>query len=351
MLPLLAALALAADDPAPPALKGFDPVELTAGKEVAGKEGLTASHGKYRYAFATPANKAAFEKEPGKYAVQFGGACARMGPLSGGGNPDRYAVFGGRIYLFASDACRDRFRKDPVKFIDAADDEPEGTAADTAKAATLLKKAVVGLGGPAAVAGLKTYQVRFNCTYGSGETATRYTRTDATVFPDTHVSIDDYGKSQYRWLLEPKAGFLAWVSPAPVDADLFGILEREWCRDPVVILFAWQAGKATAVARGADKVGGTAVEKVAVGVRGATTELAMDPATGRVLRAAFKGRLGGAIGAVERTYSDFRAVKGMTVPFGIETKYEGKVAENPKVAVSWVKVNDAVPADLLARPK
>src|SRR5262245_46556699 len=100
------------------ALKGLDPVELVAGREVPGQAELTTVRGLFRYQFANPANKAAFEKEPERYAVQFGGVCMKMGPLSGQGSPDRFFVHDKRIYLFASESCRNAFKAAPEKFID-----------------------------------------------------------------------------------------------------------------------------------------------------------------------------------------------------------------------------------------
>src|SRR5262245_27119561 len=90
LLSLLALPALS-QPPAPAkALKGFDPVSLTQGKEVAGKDDLSVARGRYRYYFASAASKAAFEKDPARYEIQLAGACARMGPLSGLGSPDRF---------------------------------------------------------------------------------------------------------------------------------------------------------------------------------------------------------------------------------------------------------------------
>ena len=103
------------------ALKGLDPVELVAGKEVAGKVDIAATRGRYRYLFATPENKAAFEKNPEAFAVQYGGSCARMGPLSGSCNTERFVVHDKRVYVFSSDSCRKGFLLAPDLHIDRPD--------------------------------------------------------------------------------------------------------------------------------------------------------------------------------------------------------------------------------------
>src|SRR5262245_32233601 len=94
---------------APLALRGLDPVELVKGNETRGDDAWSIERGKARFVFATEANLRAFEKDPEKYGIQFGGACGRMGPGSGRGNPGRFATHEGKIYAFASDQCRDSF--------------------------------------------------------------------------------------------------------------------------------------------------------------------------------------------------------------------------------------------------
>ena len=80
-----------------PALKELDPVLLTKGQEVAGKPELTVQEGQYLCHFADAANQATFRAEPGRYEIQFGGGCGRMGPRSGAGDAARFAVHGERM--------------------------------------------------------------------------------------------------------------------------------------------------------------------------------------------------------------------------------------------------------------
>lgn len=87
------------------ALRGLDPVELVVGKETPGKPALAVTLGKYRYPFASPATMKQFETDPARYGIQMGGACGRMGLLSGLGDPDRYLV--ARSMVFTS---RSRWR-------------------------------------------------------------------------------------------------------------------------------------------------------------------------------------------------------------------------------------------------
>ena len=96
-------------------LKGLDPVMLAKGKEVKGDEKLSVSRGGFRYLFSSAANKATFEKEPKLYEIQMGGSC----PVVPGaeGDPDRFAVYKERIYIFASDQCVESFKANPEEFV------------------------------------------------------------------------------------------------------------------------------------------------------------------------------------------------------------------------------------------
>lgn len=92
-----------------------DAVELVrTGADVPGLSEHSVVHGAYTYRFRNAENKATFAADPARYEIQLGGACARMGPLSGAGSPKLHAVHDGRIYIFASGACRQAFTKDPT---------------------------------------------------------------------------------------------------------------------------------------------------------------------------------------------------------------------------------------------
>ncbi len=129
------------------ALDGVDTVILlTQGKEVFGKDSLKILHGSFNYLFSTPETKAEFEKNPGKYAIQVGGLCARMaGTVTG--NPSNYVVHDGRIYIFASDNCRALFLKTPEKYLPRPVAPLPADAAAQARGRALLDKAAAAHGG------------------------------------------------------------------------------------------------------------------------------------------------------------------------------------------------------------
>jgi len=65
---------------APLAIHGYDPVAFfTDGQARVGKAAFTAKHDGAAYRFVSEANKAAFEKDPGRYLPQYGGFCPQPG--------------------------------------------------------------------------------------------------------------------------------------------------------------------------------------------------------------------------------------------------------------------------------
>jgi putative intracellular protease/amidase/YHS domain-containing protein len=101
--------------PRPVALTGLDPVLLVEGKEAKGRADVAVTREGFRYLFADAANKAKFEKDPARYAIQFHGHCAMM--LGAQADPDLFAVYKGKIYAFGSEGCREAFRKRPEEFV------------------------------------------------------------------------------------------------------------------------------------------------------------------------------------------------------------------------------------------
>jgi len=101
-----------------PVLKGFDPVLLSKGKEVAGDKDLALVHRGFRYRFSTSENRKLFEREPSKYEIQLNGMCAAMQEAEG--NPDLFAVHKGLIYIFGTQKCRTNFTADPEKYLKGA---------------------------------------------------------------------------------------------------------------------------------------------------------------------------------------------------------------------------------------
>lgn len=92
-------------------LNGNDPVELSAGRTIKGKQAIFFIQGRFKYLFANAGNKRKFEKMPEVYGVQRNGECTFMPGVPG--DPDLWEVYGKRIYLFGTPMCKERFQLSP----------------------------------------------------------------------------------------------------------------------------------------------------------------------------------------------------------------------------------------------
>lgn len=346
-----AVVLLGAPPPTVTVLLGNDPVEMTEGREVPGKPELAAEVGFHRYLFASEENKAKFLADPDRYGLQYGGACAKMGPLSGLGDPNRYTLYEGRIYVFASGECKKAFLDHPEAFVDSDDAAPSGTPADEEKARALLERALEGFGGAAAVDGLNSIQTKLKAVYHHGSREVVGVQELAVGFPDRYRFVESFGAWQGGHGFAGGDGFRfngteSWA----VRAVELAAMRRDLYHEPLALLKLRGEAGFKAVAAGAGKVGDTAVELVDVGLSGVTTRLAIDPKSGRVLEASFRGRTPKGIGQVSRTYSDFDKSDGLVLPKVITLRYDGGQPADPSLTVESVSTNGALDPGLFRLP-
>ena len=97
-------------------LHGYDPVAyFTEGKAVKGDPQFSTSYGGASYQFKSGENKTAFDKEPAKYAPQYGGYCAMamtMGKLEDA-DPTFFLVHDGKLLVQRNEKAHMMFMKDP----------------------------------------------------------------------------------------------------------------------------------------------------------------------------------------------------------------------------------------------
>jgi YHS domain-containing protein len=97
-------------------IHGYDPVVyFTEGKAVKGDPQFTSSYGGAVYHFRSNDDKLAFEKDPAKYAPQYGGYCAMamaMGKLEDA-DPNFFQVHDGKLLLQRNEKAHMMFMKDP----------------------------------------------------------------------------------------------------------------------------------------------------------------------------------------------------------------------------------------------
>jgi YHS domain-containing protein len=315
--------------------------------------------------FANAANKAAFEQDPARYEIQLDGSCARMGaPV--GGNPDLYAVHKGRIYIFGSVNCKTLFVAAPEKYLDS------GEAASVTAAATpealrqgqaLIDKAVAAMGGATKIDGLASYREQSAApqTRGpSGEIEVKVNTDLLIVIPDRirmEQSMPDFRDRSVtmRQTLVMLPGEEFGLGPRGVfniqksfrDAE-----EKRIMRQPLFLLRARQQQGFKAVALEKGKIGEAEIERVVVSWEGANYALGIDPATGRILSLSYKRRgRQGTIGEFVQTFSDFRAVDGLTLPFKVTATFDGQPWKDQSSTIETIVVNGAIDPALFEKPK
>lgn len=336
----------------------FDPVDLVAGREVPGSPSISLEHESYTYQFATPEHRAAFERDPAAFEVADGGACGSMGPLSGLGDARRFLVHEGRIYLFASDGCRATFRKDPAQCIERDDPVPSGDDAAKKAGLAIVDRAIAWAGGAERIAALRTYRQEVakpsKSNDGQGDWLER--QVVSVEFPSNVAQLDEWSRGDvvHSWTtVATKDGAIAKSSKR---ADALARVTkaaflRQAARLPTVLLRARSEPGYIAVADGSGAIdeGGASVDVdfVLVGYAGATSRLAIERHTGRLVQQSFHGRDGTPfVGESVRTFTGYTVSKGVTIPSAWSTEFNGKPTPARTVAIGSITVDEAIPAEV-----
>lgn len=123
-------------DKAGVAVQGYDVVAyFTDGKPTKGNPQFASGHGGGTYHFASAEHKGTFDKEPAKYAPQFGGYCAWAVSKNSLAKiePDAFQIVGGRLLLQYDKSIRDKFSKDTTGNLAKADGNWPGLVAKKGK--------------------------------------------------------------------------------------------------------------------------------------------------------------------------------------------------------------------------
>lgn len=339
-----------------PALAGFDPVALCGGEKKPGKPEFHERRGGFLYRFADAGSLAAFRADPARFEIQLGGACARMGPLSGAGDPQRWLVHDGRIYVFASDQCRAGFERRAAAFLDPDVPRPSGAPWGQPDGAALLARAAAAHGGAERLRALRSYRHERRA---SKDGMTEHWRLQLRL-PGGWRSDHDYLQGDKAWrYAQVVAGDDAFLvtdtatlqeAPEMSAAARREVMHAAW-REPLWLLRASVEGPVTAARRGAATVGGMAVELVEVWHDGATTTWGVD-ADGRLRTASFRGRGPGLwFGAVELVFDDFQTAGGVLVPTTVHATFDGAAAPLLCERRQHVEVDAELPEALFTRPR
>ncbi|MGQ0628980.1 MAG: hypothetical protein ACT4PL_12885 [Phycisphaerales bacterium] len=336
-----------------------DPIHLIGGTEVDGLPDLAIEHEGIEYRFASRENLEQFQKEPAKFAVACGGACGRMGPLSGLGDARRFALHLGRIYFFASDGCREGFLKDPARFLDADDPMPFGSNSAVQQGKASLDRLVGWAGGSEKLKNLKTLRATAERIEKQGDKSYRVTNETVVAFPERAFSKESWNDSWFSTVMNADAAGMATAKGAErIALDRARAFRRTVARWPVTILKAYVDGSPKAdcpglivIAEGRSELAGAPVEHVRVFLNGAASLLTIDQATGRLISLEYKGRHeGAAVATVLHTFTGTLTVDGITLPAASTVTLDGKPLPRPFTMMDALEVNPKVAPGIFDPP-
>lgn len=332
---LLAVPSLALAEP-PGGTLLVDPVELVEGRETKGEATIFVDRDNYRYVFIDEASKARFLSAPDRYEIQMGGACARMGPLSGRGRADLFAVHNDHIYIFASEGCKATFLKNAERMVETADERPSFTPEAEARAMALLDQALAAHGAE------RIDNLRNIVAFSSSEQTTnagvsKVTSTLTIVFGEMIATKDTWDEHEWGYVASPADAFTYSSRGAEsLSESQILALGRIAVANPVALLRARVHPEFIAGALGAGTIGETPVERVAVWFHGFAATVAIDPDSGRILAITCKDR-GPAmmLGQLERRFADFRDSNGALLPQRVEVLFDGEPWPEKSGPVQW----------------
>lgn len=334
MITLLLAITVT-PGPATLVLKGLDPINLALGVEVPGKPELSAVYGRHEYRFWSAENLAEFKRSPVEHAVQTGGACGKMGALTGKGAPDRWAVVGGKVFLFASEGCRTTFLANRAKYFAPIAEVPPASTMERQDAADLYQKMIEAHGGQRAIGFTGTVVWTVDTPYVQGGKNLIWHTRNAIVNPSKFANWEEWDTGRAYFAadsgraVDGKPGENYIVHPAEMRE-----LKARIARSPFGIL------------KGA---GGTPIRPTADGLgfsmaRGDVVfDVILDSVTGRISQIRYLDRHAGPVSSVVVEYSAYERLKGIWIPRASRTNVDAK-GWSKLQKIDSVHLNAAMPS-------
>lgn len=334
-----------------------DPLELIAGREVPGLPQWSLVHEGIQYCFASAENQKRFEADRERYAVADGGACGRMGPLSGRGDARRYTVHEGKIYFFASDLCRIGFQKQPERCLERDQPLPEGSAEQALRGRAVLDRLVTWAGGASAWKALSSYREGRASKEFSGGQEYAVERSLVLVFPGYALQREAWNDSWFSTLRTPQgAGSISSSRSERYGPSRERAFDRKLARElPLLLKAHLDPALATAADQwrvyfdGEGEIEGVAVDYVQLWLRGAASRLAVERASGRPVELAFHGRDGTAsVGKCVRRYGADATVQGIRLPLEYQTFFDGTPQSSSPWRIDRFEIDPQIPASSFA---
>jgi zinc protease len=221
---------------------------------------------------------------------------------------------------------------------------------ESARARDLTAKAVAAKGGLARLKGVRTVVAEAKTTLqmqqGPLESMTRtYVvypdkfRVDATVGEATVVQVYNAGEA---WMTDPNG---TREAPAPMKAEFAASVRR----DLIPLLIAAAEGRLPVKLLPEEGSGGRALRVLEIGGEGVSPVRLYLDAAGLVVKQSFvRDAPGGMRMTAEESFSDYRDVDGIKVPFTAELTHDGRTVLTR--VLTDVKFNSDVDLSLFSRP-
>ena len=227
----------------------------------------------------------------------------------------------------------------------------EKSAEGEKKGAELIAKAVEGIGGASALEALEGLRMESEMTLSTPQGSMSAKAVLVTHLPDrlrTEITLP-FG-NMVR-VLNGASSFMQTPQGAmPMPESQQQSLRASMWRRPVLLLTLRDEEGFQAQAQGPGEVAGVQVERVHVEAKGESQVLGIDPETGHVLTIEYRGS--GPTGApadLVESYSDFREVDGLMLPFEVSTTMDGQPAMT--VSNQVIEVNPEVDEAAFEMPK
>jgi YHS domain-containing protein len=326
MIPVLSMLIAFAPLP-PVGVFTEDVVErIQSGRRTTGLMAHRTVHGSWEYRFTSAKNLRVFRANPARYAVQLGGACGRMGELSGVGRPELSSVVNDRLYIFASPGCQRAFVKAPMRFLEQ--DEWLSQGLGDPRAMTLRERILAWAGGRAPWQHPAPFTVRTDDPITLSDTAYVHRTTHAFGTHESYFALDQWNDTTFAHQLRASSGeFLRNGKVERVaDASQIRAILRERDRS------YWHALHVMADPEALIAAGPTR-DSLRIQMKGHIVTVVADEATGAVKALAYVGRWGGsAIADVRVEYGAFTEWNERKLPTSWTVSVNGKPVPEARVA-------------------
>lgn len=312
-------------------LNGNDPIDLLNGTEIRGFDQFQVDYLRFKYLFSSPENRDKFMADPEKYAVQDGGACGKMGVLTGKGAPHRYAVIRDRIYLFASDGCRSGVVANPEPYFKKRPTYPDASAKSKLHGRKLFSqlRGAHGLKSGASVPAVST------------TTETPYVSNGKNLVWIEGTTFLNLNSLSLWWGNKSNPGFYAVHNGQAIEgtyAEHYSMSPSEtralvasFLRQPLGVLACPESAVHSVIVNEDSKSVGLILTYQSI-----TTEVFLNSKTGLVDFVRFTDNVSGPIQTAEIRFSEYKRVAGVLLPQATETRVDGG-QWGAKVSLSSIK--------------